>query len=193
MRSKQGFLAELCISFVYYVKSTLDQAKSGLSTLGASSPSDVLSLAPDLTLCSLTFSNAEYLPVLTQLFWCKKLQVNVSTKQVSYWFPLLPTSLRGQWEQSNVSGPALPHGILKWSSIIIKWVAQTERLRTWKELLFPIQLSKEAKGQGLSHYLFQPIFPSLLEAQTKVAHAEPCRWISNQARSCTYLALQCSC
>lgn len=60
MWSKQGFLAELCISFVYYVKSTLDQAKSGLSTLGASSPSDLSSLAPGLTLCSLTFSNAEY-------------------------------------------------------------------------------------------------------------------------------------
>lgn len=71
MRSEQHFLAELCISFVYYVKSTLDQAKSDLSTLGASSPSNVLSLAADLTLCSLTFSNDEYLPVLTQLYWCK--------------------------------------------------------------------------------------------------------------------------
>lgn len=123
----------------------------------------------------------------------QNLWVNVSTKQVSYKLPLLPASLGGQWEKSSVSGPALPRGLRKWSSTIIKWVAQTERLRTWKELLFPIQLSKEAKGQGLSHYLFQPIFPSLLEAQTKVAHAEPCRWISNQARSCTYLALECSC
>lgn len=33
----------------------------------------------------------------------------ISTKQVSYKLPLLPTSLGGQWDKSNVSGPALPH------------------------------------------------------------------------------------
>lgn len=93
----------------------------------------------------------------------------------------------------SVLGPVLPNGIWKWKGITSKRVALMEHLRTWKELLFPVRLSKEAKGQRLSHYLFQPIFPSLLEAHTKVAHAELCRWISNQAYSCTYLALKHSC
>lgn len=103
------FLAELCISFVYNVKSTLDQAKSGLSALGASSPSDVLSLAPGLTLCCLTFSNAKYFTWAHSALLMQKLWI--STKQVSYKLPLLPTSLGGQWDKSSVSGPALPHGI----------------------------------------------------------------------------------
>lgn len=105
--------------------------------------------------------------------------------------PLLP-AWEGTAERCSPSilGLILPDGVWKWRG---KWVALTEHLRTWKELLFPVQLSKEAKGQRLLHYLFQPIFPSLLEAQTKVAHAESCRWISNQAYSCTYLALKHSC
>lgn len=133
---------------------------------------------------------------LDSTFLMQKVWLNVSTKQVSCKLPLLPNSLGGHWEKScspSVLGSTLPYGIRKQSSTISKWVALTEHLQTWKELLFPIQLSKEVKGQGLSHYLFQPIFPSLLEARTKVAHAESCRWISNHAYSCTYLALKRSC
>lgn len=129
-------------------------------------------------------------------FLTPKLCCVETLSQVFFSLPLFPSSLGGHWEKNcflSVLGPVLPYGIRKWSSITSKWVALTEHLRTWKELLFPIQFSKEAKGQGLSYYLFQTIFPSLLEAQTKVAHAESCRWISNQAYSCTYLALKRSC
>lgn len=114
----------------------------------------------------------------------------------SFFKPPFPASLGGHGGKLLSQCPrtcslgVLPNGIWTWKGITSKWVALMEHLRTWKKLLFPVRLSEEAKGQELSYYLLQPIFPSLLEAHTKVALAEPCRWISNQAYSCTYLALK---
>lgn len=189
VRSEQGLLAELWISFVYYVESTLlihSWCIQSFRYIEFSSRLNTL------------FPHILWFCIFTCTHWTFLMQT------FGLMFPQnrFPSSLCFQpaWEGTgrkscppSVWGPALPYGIWKWSSIISKWVALTKHLRTWKELLFPIQLSKEAKGQGLSHYLFQPIFPSLLEAQTKVAHAESCRWISNQAYSCTYLALKRLC
>lgn len=94
VRSKQGFLAELGISFAYFVESILLICSWCIQSIRCPELSSRLNtlFLHILQCCVFTYTHRTFL--------MRNVWLNVSTKEVFCKLPLLPNSLGGPWEKS---------------------------------------------------------------------------------------------